>query len=70
VNHDDGGQCQLGDQCNGSEYSKIRIKKNTTVMVSDLPSRHKLHGQIGNKRNTRDMKRVRTKSGMSNNRMR
>jgi hypothetical protein len=35
------------------------IKNNMTVMVSDLPSRHELHGQIRNKRNIRDMKRVR-----------
>jgi hypothetical protein len=27
-----------------------------TVMVSDLPSRHELYGQIRNKRNIRDMK--------------
>jgi hypothetical protein len=47
-----------------------RIKNNTTVMVSDLISRHKLHGQIRNKRNIRDMKRVRGKSAMSNNRKR
>jgi hypothetical protein len=30
-------------------------------MVNDLPSRHELHGQISNKRNIRDMKRVRRK---------
>jgi hypothetical protein len=39
-------------------------------MVSDLPSRHELHGQIGNKRNIRDMKRVRRKSDLSNYRKR
>jgi hypothetical protein len=50
--------------------ANIRIKNNTTVMVSDLPSRHKLHGQIRNKRNIRDMKRVREKSALSSNRKR
>jgi hypothetical protein len=50
--------------------AKIRIKNNTTVMVSDLPSRHKLHGQIRNKRNIRNMKRVRTKSALPSNRKR
>jgi molybdate-binding protein len=48
--------------------TKIRIKNNTTVMVSDMLRRHKLYGQIGNKRNIRDMKRVRRKSAMSSNR--
>jgi Mg-chelatase subunit ChlI len=42
--------------------SNIRVKNHTTVMVSDLPSKHELHGQIRNKRNIRDMKRVRRKS--------
>jgi hypothetical protein len=39
-------------------------------MVSDLPSRHELHGQIRNKRNIRDMKRVRKKSVLSSYRKR
>jgi hypothetical protein len=46
---------------------KIRIKNNTIIMVSDLPNRHKLHGQIKNKRNIGDMERVRVKSAMSSN---
>jgi hypothetical protein len=50
--------------------ANIRIKNNTTVMVSDLPSRHELHGQIGNKKNIRDMKRVRRKSVISSYRKR
>jgi hypothetical protein len=50
--------------------ANIKIKNNTTVMVSDLPSRHKLHGQIRNKRNIRDIKRVRGKSALSSNRKR
>jgi hypothetical protein len=50
--------------------AKIKVKNDTTIMVSNLPSRHKLHGQIGNKRNTRDMKRVRTKRALSSNRQR
>jgi hypothetical protein len=50
--------------------AEIRVKNVTTVMVSNLPSRHKLHGQIGNKRNTRDMKRVRTKHALFSNRKR
>jgi hypothetical protein len=41
-----------------------------TVMVSNLPSRYKLHGQIRNKRNIRDMKRVRGKSALSSNKKR
>jgi hypothetical protein len=41
-----------------------------TVMASDLPSRHELHGQIRNKRNIRDMKRVRRKSALSSYRKR
>jgi hypothetical protein len=50
--------------------ANIRIKNNTTVMISDLPSRHELHGQIKNKRNIRDMKRVRRKSALSSYRKR
>jgi hypothetical protein len=50
--------------------ANIRIKENTTVMVSDLPSRHKLHGLIRNKRNIRDIKRVREKSALPSNRKR
>jgi hypothetical protein len=38
------------------DIANIRIKNNTIVMISDLPSKHKLHGQIRNKRNIRDMK--------------
>jgi hypothetical protein len=48
--------------------AKIRVKNDTTVMISNLPSRHKLHGQIRNKRNIRNRKRVETKSVMSSNR--
>jgi hypothetical protein len=50
--------------------ANIKVKNNTTVMVSDLPSRHELHGQIRNKRNIRDMKRVRRKSALSSYRKR
>jgi hypothetical protein len=50
--------------------ANIRIKENTTVMVSDLPSRHKLHGLIRNKRNIRDIKRVREKRALPSNRKR
>jgi hypothetical protein len=50
--------------------ANIRIKNNTTIMVSDLPNRHELHGQIRNKRNIRDMKRVRRKSALSSYRKR
>jgi hypothetical protein len=39
-------------------------------MVSDLLSKHELHGQIRNKRNIRDMKRVRRKSVLSSYRER
>jgi hypothetical protein len=50
--------------------ANIRIKNNTTIMISDLPSRHELHDQIRNKRNIRDMKRVRRKSALSSYRKR
>jgi hypothetical protein len=50
--------------------AKIRVKNDTTVMVSNLSSRHKLHGQIENKRNIRDIKRVRTKRALSSSRKR
>jgi hypothetical protein len=50
--------------------ANIWIKNNMTVMVNDLTSRHKLHGQIRNKRNTRNMKRERTKCALSSNRKR
>jgi hypothetical protein len=39
-------------------------------MVSDLPSRLELHGQIRDKRNIMNMKRVRRKSAPSNYRKR
>jgi hypothetical protein len=41
-----------------------------TVMVNDLPSRHELHGQIRNKRNIKDVKRIRSKSALSSYRKR
>jgi hypothetical protein len=50
--------------------ANIRVKNHTTIMVSDLPNRYELHGQIKNKRNIRDMKRVRRKSAMSSYRKR
>jgi hypothetical protein len=50
--------------------AKIRVKNDTIVMVSNLPSRDKLHSQIGNKRNIRDMKRVRTKRTLPSNKKR
>jgi hypothetical protein len=50
--------------------ANIGVKNNTTVMVSDLPSRHEPHGQIMNKRNIKDMKRVKRKSGLSSYRKR
>jgi hypothetical protein len=50
--------------------ANIRVKNHTTVMVIDLPIRHELHGQIRNKRNIRDMKRVRRKSVLSSYRKR
>jgi hypothetical protein len=50
--------------------ANIRVKNHMTVMVSDLSSRHELHGQIRNKRNTRDMKRVKRKSALSSYRKR
>jgi hypothetical protein len=59
VNHDDGASANQVTSATILNIANIRIKNNTTVMVSDLPSRHELHGQIRNKRNIRDMKRVR-----------
>jgi transcriptional regulator of aromatic amino acid metabolism len=50
--------------------TKIRIKNNMTVMISDLLNKHKLHDQIRDKRNIRDMKKVRTKSTLPSNRKR
>jgi hypothetical protein len=47
--------------------AKIRMKNDTTIMISNLAYKHKLHGQAGNKRNIRNMKRVRTKSVLPNN---
>jgi hypothetical protein len=41
-----------------------------TVMVSDLPNKHELYGQIRNKRNIRDMKRLRRKSALPSYRKR
>jgi hypothetical protein len=41
--------------------ANIRIKKNTIVMINNLPSRHKLYGQIRNKRNIRDIKKSQRK---------
>jgi DNA mismatch repair ATPase MutL len=49
---------------------KIRIKNGTTIMVSNLPSRQKLHGRIRNKRNIRGIKRVIIKRALSSNRKR
>jgi hypothetical protein len=50
--------------------ANIKIKNNMIIMVSDLPNKYKLHGQIRNKRNIRDMKKVRGKSALSKNRKR
>jgi hypothetical protein len=50
--------------------TKIRIKNNMTVMISDLLNKHKLYDQIRDKRNIRDMKKVRTKSTLPSNRKR
>jgi hypothetical protein len=50
--------------------SNIKVKNHTTVMVSDLPSKHELHDQIRKKRNIRDMKRVRRNSALSSYRKR
>jgi hypothetical protein len=46
---------------------KIRSKNDTIVMVSNLPIKHKLHNQVENKRNIRNMKRVRIKSALTSN---
>jgi hypothetical protein len=41
---------------------KIRVKNDTTFMISNLLSRHKLHGQIRNKRSIRGMKKSQNKA--------
>jgi hypothetical protein len=50
--------------------ANIRVKNNTTVTVSDLFNRYELYGQIRNKRNIMDIKRVRRKSALSSYRKR
>jgi hypothetical protein len=70
VNHGDGASANQVTSATILDIAKIRIKNSTTVMISDLPSRHKLHGRIGNNRNIRDMKRIRTKSVLPSNRKR
>jgi hypothetical protein len=50
--------------------ANISIKNNTIVMINDLPNRYELHGQIRNKRNIRNMKKVRRKSALSSYRKR
>jgi hypothetical protein len=44
VNHDDGVSANQVTSATILNIANIRIKNNTTVMVSDLPSRHELHG--------------------------
>jgi hypothetical protein len=70
VNHDDEASANQVTRATILNIAKIRIKNDTTVRISDLSNKHKLHGQIGNKRNIRDMKRVRTKSSLPSNRKR
>jgi hypothetical protein len=70
VNHNDGVSTNQVTSVTILNIVNIRIKNNTIVMVSDLPCRYELHSQIRNKRNIRDMKRVRRKSAMSNYRER
>jgi hypothetical protein len=70
VNHDDGASANQVTSAMILDMAKIRITNNTTVMFSDLPNRHKLHGQIGNKKNIKDMKKIRTKSVLSSNKKR
>jgi hypothetical protein len=70
MNHDDGVSANQVTSVMILNIANIRIKNNTTVMVNDLPSRHELHSQIRNKRNIRDMKRVRRKSALSRYRKR
>jgi hypothetical protein len=70
VNHDDGANANQVTSASILNIANIRINNNTTIMVSDMPSKHELHGQIKNKRNIRDMKRVRRKSALSSYRNR
>jgi hypothetical protein len=46
---------------------KTMIKNDTIVMVSNLPIKHKLHGQVKNERNIRNVKSVRAKSALLSN---
>ena len=39
------------------DMTRVRIKNNMTTIISELASRNKLHGQIRNIRNTRNMKK-------------
>jgi hypothetical protein len=70
VNYDDGVSANQVTSATILNIANITVNNNTTVMVSDLPSRHELHGQIRNKKNIRDMKRVRKKSALSSYRKR
>jgi hypothetical protein len=70
VNHDDGVSANQVTSVTILNIVNINIKNNTTVMIGDLPSRHELHGQIRNKRNIRDIKRVRRKTALSSYRKR
>jgi hypothetical protein len=70
MNHNDGTSANQVTSVTILNIANIMVKNNMIVMVSDLPSRHELHGQIRNKRNIRDMKRVRIKSALSNYRKR
>lgn len=49
------------------DITKVKIKNNTTIMISNLANRQELHGQIRNKRNISNMKRVRHKGIMTKN---
>jgi hypothetical protein len=70
VNHDDRASANQVTSAAILNIAKIRIKNNMTFMVSDMPNRHKLDGQIRSKRNIRDIKKVRGKSALSSNRKR
>jgi hypothetical protein len=70
VSHNNGASTNLVTYATILNIGKIRIKNDTTVIVNNLPNRYKLYGQIGNKRNIKNIKIVRTKSAMLSNRKR
>jgi hypothetical protein len=47
------------------DTTKVRIKNNTKIMISNLAKRHELHGHIQKQKNIRIMKRVKQKGTLT-----